>query len=139
MKKLAAFLLVIGLAAGLYAQDASDFEVELTKDGNGVIIKNYIGAVKDVVIPDTIDGVPVTEIAKAAFFRKRYITSVTLPVGISKIGATAFSFCNALVTVTVPDSVTKAIDFGLGVFQGCTKLTIASQTALKDRGYKGGF
>jgi hypothetical protein len=138
MKKTALVFLMIGFALTLYGQEASDFNVELTKDAKGVIIKGYSGTAKDVRIPDTIEGLPVYEIAGRAFFGNENITSVTLPAGIRKVGAGAFSLCKALTTVTIPDSVER-IEFGLAVFRGCSKLSVSSQAALKNKGYTGGF
>jgi len=45
----------------------SDFEVGLTDDGKGVVIKKYVGNGGKVVIPATIQGMPVREIGGKAF------------------------------------------------------------------------
>jgi hypothetical protein len=62
-----AAMLTIGTT--LFAQSAeSDFEVALTDDGNGVVIKRYTGkATKTITIPATIEGLPVREIGEMAF------------------------------------------------------------------------
>ncbi|MCC5910367.1 MAG: InlB B-repeat-containing protein, partial [Clostridiaceae bacterium] len=65
---------------------------------------------KDVVIPSTIDGVPVTSIGNWAFFNKR-LTRIHLPEGITSIGVRAFSN-NQLTSVHIPESVIAIEDMG---------------------------
>ena len=58
---------------------------------------------KDVVIPSTIGGNPVTEIGTTAFWQKQ-LTSVTIPNSVTSIWIRAFSN-NKLTSVTIPNSV----------------------------------
>ena len=50
----------------------SDFRVELTEDGAGVRVLEYIGTSPNVVIPDTIQGMPVVEV-KSSFCGRKHI------------------------------------------------------------------
>ena len=50
----------------------SDFRVELTEDGAGVRVLEYIGTSPNVVIPDTIQGMPVVEV-KSNFCGRKHI------------------------------------------------------------------
>lgn len=68
---------------------------------------------KDVVIPDSIDGVPVTSIAMNSFTFKG-ITSLIIPDTITSIGGSAF-LVNNLTELTIPDSV---ISIGGSAFFG---------------------
>ena len=43
-----------------------------------------------ITIPETIEGYPVTAIAKSAFFRKSTICSITIPSTVTRIGQDAF-------------------------------------------------
>jgi hypothetical protein len=91
-----------------------------------------------VVIPEGV-----TQIDYGAFFNCTALTAITLPSSIQSIGGMAFNGCSALVTVTIPDSVTIIyfswqLDFQLP-FGDCPKLSLASQAALKKRGYTGSF
>lgn len=88
-------------------------------DKNQGSITQYIGYGGEVVIPDTIDGVPVTKISgydtSGAFFRKG-LTSVTLPTTLEEIinvGGNAGSgsfYENNLTELVIPESV-KHIGF----------------------------
>lgn len=53
------------------ATPASDFQYDITKEGDGVVILDYIGTGNTVVrIPDEIEGYPVVEIADGVFHHK---------------------------------------------------------------------
>ena len=115
----------------------SDFQFDSAK---GEIVV-YKGTSSDVVIPDAIDGVPVTSIGDMAFGYPRInrrITSITLPSGLKSIeerafwdqrftnisfpdgleaiGENAFVNCKDLEEVILPDSVTM---LGSGTFKQC--------------------
>lgn len=61
----------------------------------------------ELVIPDTIEGYPVTAIANRAFDGCWQLTSVTIPEGVTVIGASAFSGCVHLSSINIPQSVTE--------------------------------
>lgn len=73
----------------------------------------------DVVIPETIDGMPVTAIGAGAF-ESKLIKTVSIPVGIKTIGDNAFKSCASLTGVTFAGGGLTAI--GDGAFQSCQKL-----------------
>ena len=56
-----------------------------------------------ITIPETIEGYPVTAIAKSAFFRKSTVHSVTIPSTVTKIGQDAFYYCESLESVYISD------------------------------------
>ena len=87
-------------------------------------------APKDVVIPNTIGGLPVTSIG-AYTFSGDGLTSVTIPDAVTIIGNNAFSQ-NQLTSVIIPNNV---ITIGLGAFQNnlLTIVTIPdSVTTIED-------
>ena len=55
----------------------------------------------DVVIPDTLGGYPVTSIDEYAFSDCRRLVSVTIPDSITRIGIEAFYGCTGLTSITV--------------------------------------
>jgi hypothetical protein len=68
-------------------------------------ISGYRRITKEVVIPDLIEGWPVTAIGNWVFAEHR-ITSVTIPDSVIAIGYRAF-YRNRLTGVIIPDSVTS--------------------------------
>ncbi|MBR2354212.1 MAG: leucine-rich repeat protein [Clostridia bacterium] len=76
------------------------------KEGTTAIITGYTGSDSHIVIPSVIDGYQVTAIGDSAFTSKK-IKSVIISNGIKKIDWFAFNECTALVSVTIPQSVTS--------------------------------
>lgn len=67
-------------------------------------------------------------IASGAFFNSKYLTSISIPSGVTEIGAHAFEGCSSLTSITFPSSVTTIGDYAL---EGCYSLisvTILAQT-----------
>ena len=97
----------------LYAQSESDFTVQLNDAGDGVVITKYTGKIINVVIPATIQGLPVYEIGDNAFAHLFYasqgISTITLPSTLKTIGTGAFRR-SSLTKISIPDSVDKLGD-----------------------------
>ena len=53
----------------------------------------------DVIIPDTINGLPVTSIGALAFYDFNSLTSITIPNSVTMIGYAAFFSCTRLTSV----------------------------------------
>ena len=84
----AAMIAVILTVLPVWAQTEADFEVKQNHD-NTLIITDYTGRVKDVVIPDTLYGLKVTQISSEAFAYKE-LTSVVIPDAITEIGGRSY-------------------------------------------------
>ena len=100
---------------------------ELSEDGTHYIVSGVSGdknALRSYDIPATYSEeeggelLPVTEIGDDAFRGCIYLSSVTLPYGIEKIGARAFMM-SGLAHFTIPESVTS---IGYGSFGSCSVL-----------------
>ena len=112
-------LAVLLWAGGGTAQAQAQFGYSINAD-DSVTITNYTGSGGDVVIPATIDGMPVRVIGDQAFQESGGLTSVTVSNGIASIGNYAFEFCPNLVSVTIPASVTN---IGVEAFTEGSSLT----------------
>lgn len=75
---------------------------------------------KDVVIPSTYLGKPVTGIGSWAFNNRMSMTSVKIPDSVTSIGEGAFHNCQSLTEITIPDGVTGIASW---TFDGCKALT----------------
>ena len=91
------------------------FVFERIGDTNNLVLVEYnptndpdIASIKSIKVPDSVDGMPVTEIGKSplaedeqgVFEGNTTITSIELPNGITKIGERAFKGCSNLSTMT---------------------------------------
>lgn len=75
----------------------------------------------EVIIPGTVNGVKVTSIKASAFSRSK-VSSVHIPNTVKSIGMQAFAYCDNLAQVTFDeDSSLELID--PLAFSGCNKLT----------------
>ena len=111
------------------SKQQGDFQVSIS--GDQVTITKYTGKERDVIIPPTIQNLPVTAIGGRAFQKTTFggllnspvdsnITSVIIPDSVTSIGEWAFGNCSSLTSVTIPDSVTT---IGDNAFNGCSSLT----------------
>jgi hypothetical protein len=112
-------IFITAMIMPLWAQTAADFRVAFTSDRTGVIIRGYSGAELEVVIPNTIQFMPVKEIGREAF-RSSNITSIVIPEGVTIIHESAFADCSELSSVTLPNSLTSIDAFA---FSNCTSLS----------------
>ncbi|AKB29104.1 Chitin binding protein [Methanosarcina siciliae T4/M] len=90
-----------------------------TSDGTSVTITGYSGPGGDVVIPDTIVGLPVTVIG-GSVFKNVALTSVVIPDSVTTIGDSAFYGCSGLTSVPIGNNVTS---IGGSAFYKCSGLT----------------
>ena len=121
MKKIQA-LLALFACAFLPLHAASLDDLTYTASNSEVTITDCnTSATGELVIPDTIEGNPVTSIGGGAFRICDSLTSVTIGNSVTSIGREAFLACTSLTSITIPDSVTS---IGREAFSGCTGLTM---------------
>jgi len=115
----------------------SYFSVTLARDNSSVVITRYVGP-RDagiLIIPATIQSLPVSEIARFAFSNENHfnrrtdsffsdtvynsgITEIVIPENVRIIGDGAF-FMNRMSKVTLPNSLTT---IGNSAFDGCSNI-----------------
>jgi hypothetical protein len=119
MKAIFAFtvVLTLGLLAAPYAVEA---QFAYTTNNATITIVGYTGVAGEVVIPSTLDGLPVTDIGDSAFLLREDVTSVTISDGVTAIADWAFARCYGLTRVTLPGSL---VSMGEGAFYLCAALT----------------
>jgi hypothetical protein len=132
------------MSMNVFALTEGDWEYQLL--GNQAVITKYTGDDENVVIPDTIAGVPVTEVTCKNngdnYFNNGIIKSVTfpstvkvihrmcygsstlesviLPEGVEEIADLAFTNCTNLKNITLPSTLKK---IGSSAFASCTSLS----------------
>jgi BspA type Leucine rich repeat region (6 copies) len=102
-----------------------------TINNGAVIIDGYTGSGGEVVIPSTIKGMPVNDIADYAFEYCYSLTSIIIPSSVTNLGSYTFRYDSGLTNVVIPDSITK---LNSSVFQGCDLTDIKLPDSLTDIG-----
>jgi hypothetical protein len=115
---------------------ASDFSFGQTADRKGVVITGYTGRGGAVLIPPTIEDLPVLEIGIEAFMGRAYgggwypasnITSIVIPDSVRIIRSRAFYYARNISSLVIPDSVVSiespSGDSWSGAFEAMTNLT----------------
>ena len=100
-----------------------------TTNNNEITLASWLGTGgNDVVIPDYIDGLPVTAIGEQAFSpdsEGSAVTSVSGGANVTSIGDGAFLSCTSLASI----SLTSATIIGAQAFNSCISLTSISLPA----------
>ena len=108
-------------------QESSDILMELLKPDNeptnkkyfkfsqirngGISINKYIGNSSKVVIPNEINGKPVTEIGTDAFRNNQKLKTVVFPDSLKSINSHAFQDCASLESLVIPPGLTQISDY----------------------------
>ena len=118
MKRLSfLFLALCLLSAAAFAQTEGDFDYFIS-DGQATIT-GYTGSASVLILPDRLDGYPVTAIRYCAFRNCPSLTQVVIPEGVISIGSRAFQNCPSLTQVVFPQSVQR---LDTHAFHGCCRL-----------------
>ncbi|MCH5152281.1 MAG: leucine-rich repeat domain-containing protein, partial [Clostridiales bacterium] len=109
-------------AATIESYDDLDFKLVTNDDGSqsySVSLKvAYRKTAEFVVVPNTYNGLPVTEVAASGFMSCTKLTKVMLPKSVAIIGRNAFMNCSSLEHIAMPGVET----IGDSAFSMCTKL-----------------
>ena len=126
MKKTALILCVALLLAAMLPFGASAYQYNgfiYSENADGTVTiegLDYYIAKGDIVVPEAINGKTVSRIGSDVFSYKQFITSVTLPSGVTEIADNAFYMCVGLEKVVIPERV---ISIGENCFALCESLT----------------
>ncbi|MDE6659419.1 MAG: leucine-rich repeat protein [Eubacterium sp.] len=111
------FTIAADIEFSAYAEISGDYEYSI-KNGTAIITK-YTGSETDISIPLEIDGYAVTSIGDSAFSNCESIQNVIVPDGVTSIGERAF-YMSSLTDIDISDSV---ISIGTDAFCFCSSLT----------------
>lgn len=98
--------------------------LKYTEENGSMVVSGCKSSAKgEIVIPSSVNGLPVTAIANGAFENCNGITAVVIPEGVKYIGDGAFKNCTSLKEVVIPEGV---LYIGNEAFSGCTSLKRAT-------------
>ncbi len=147
MKKIISFLLMLFISLSVFSGCAkdnsskdtsgslketptSDFEYEISQNGDFVYIKKYIGTSDIVVIPNQIENKNVSSLtgkvnektgSLEGVFENSNIKEVVLPASLAAIGNNAFKNCKQLSKIEIPSN-SKLKVISAKAFQDCTSI-----------------
>ena len=87
-------------------------QMALGSDNNSYRVSSYKGTEANLVIPETYNGFPVTEIDENAFMGNKKLVSVVIPDSVEIIGDSAFKNCQKLETVTFGEYASMLCEIG---------------------------
>ncbi|SDB33246.1 Leucine rich repeat-containing protein [Ruminococcaceae bacterium FB2012] len=128
LKRFLSLFAAFGLSIAAFSVDVEAAQIikkykNLTYEiyGEEIIIRGYDEGSSEINIPNTIDGLPVTQIAKLTDFsyKNKSVKSVTLPKYLRTVDAYAFMNCG-MKSISMPDTVTK---IGNSAFSDCDELS----------------
>lgn len=130
---LAATLVAAGLQGSVMAEaaesvaavngsNASNYSI----DSSTSAITGYTGSEANVVIPDTVNGIPVEVIGARVFSSNESIKKVTVPSGVVMIEEEAFLNCPNLESVVLPKGVEDIEKLSFFMCQNLESITIRS-------------
>lgn len=89
------------------------------QDGTGVSVTGAVDVCGCVAVPETVEGLPVTDIGPAAFKGCEGLSEIVLPVSVTNIGESAFRRCRNLRRISLPNGLES---LRLGTFSECPSL-----------------
>jgi hypothetical protein len=101
--------------------------VYLTNNG-AITITGYTSTNLDVIMPDTINGYPVTALADKAFFENAALRSFIVSTNVTSVGNSTFYGCWNLLSLTLPDGLASIGDRAFGSCWGLTSVTLPNST-----------
>lgn len=96
--------------------------LDFVLSGNGMeyFVSGCSPLLKNVIIPSTYQGKPVTSIGEGAFENCTSLTNVVIGNSVKSIGDYAFEDCSSLTNIVIGNSVTS---IGMDAFSECSSLT----------------
>ncbi|MDO5559367.1 MAG: leucine-rich repeat protein [Oscillospiraceae bacterium] len=93
----------------------------VTKDDGGISVTgcSNLSEAQDIIIPEKIDGSPVTSVAEKAFYGCVNVCKIELGKNIKTIGSEAFYGSEKIMSVTVPESVESIGEYAFGYTTKC--------------------
>ena len=106
------------------ALESEGFRWRLLEDGTAEILK-YTGEELRLILPETLDGRPVTSIGEEAFYNYKYdMSGITIPASVTHIGSGAFSLTD-LKEIIIPAGVVSMGDNPFGYCISLETITVA--------------
>ncbi len=115
---------------GVAVVPAEDLAYTIAEDG--VTITGYHGEATKLILPDTIEGKPVTVIAEKAFSGKEKITHLSIPETVKAVGLAALEKCDKLTVLRTPVITAGEVHPYFGAIFGAASHAINASNVPRD-------
>lgn len=122
MKRILTGLIVILMLTGMTV--SAEEETIWNFDSEAYTLREYMGTDTNVVVPDTLDGVPVKVLYMSCLGSSDTLTSVVLPDSVTVLRNGALSFCENLTQITLSENLISIGRGCLGSNYALTEITI---------------
>ena len=106
-----------------YAVYEYEIKTDSSKNQYAVLTK-YRGNMRNLAVPETLDGYKVTKIGNDAFGKNNYLQILSIPDCITEIGTGVFIGCSNLSDVTLSKGLTKMGGYAFGDCDSLTSIEI---------------
>ena len=122
MKKTCWLFMILILLSGVCV--SAEEETIWNFDSEAYTLREYMGTDTNVVVPDTLDGVPVKVLYMSCLGSSDTLTSVVLPDSVTVLRNGALSFCENLTQITLSENLISIGRGCLGSNHAMTEITI---------------
>ena len=112
-----------------------DPALRFTQSGQAYSVSGYTGNAREIVIPTTYRGLPVTRIAASAFYNCASLEAIVIPDSVTYIGKNALDGC-PLVSISLPGCTGANDLFASTVPETLARVTVVG-TAIPARAFDG--
>ena len=129
-------LIALMTSCSFFSLGTEGLEYIELEDGSYAVKAGGAIDLEEIVIPNTYNGKPVTQIAAEGFKEASNLKDVTIPKNVTVIGESAFDRCWGLTEIVIPNSV-KTIGYeGFYLCTGLKSVTIGSGvTTIEERAF----
>ena len=108
----------------------SDGDFYYDSDGSAITITDYNGAGGNVIIPEIIEGLPVTILGDWVFQENKDLTGVTIPDSVIMIGSSTFDECTNLTSIIMGAGVESYGDDALSNLRSLVSINVSAANSV---------
>lgn len=105
-------------------------QLSYSASGGKVTITDCDESATEIVIPETINGCPVTAIGSYAFEGCSVLARIDIPDSVVSIGKRAFSSCTRLTSITLPDSIEYIDEYAFSQCSGLVHIDLSANLSV---------
>ncbi len=126
---LACLLSACGSATELTTAFITEYDYEIENDTVKILSHQYNPQESQIIVPEEIDGKPVSILGADAFYQHKNTVAIILPQNLKSINGSPFYRCYSLQEISIPSNVQKIDANPFFRCSSLTKITVESDNA----------